>query len=182
MRTATDNLKNDHVHILRLIAVMEAITQMPEPNTEHVETIVELIRNFADGLHHNKEENLLFPKMAEKGFSFEKGPVAVMMHEHEQGRIFTKGVAENMELYKTGDLRAIADVYKNMLGYAELLTAHISKENNILFRMADNALSEEEQQKLLSEFEKAELNPVCGGLVKDCIDQIDKLARAYHLE
>ena len=45
-----------------------------------------------------------------------------------------------------------------MAGYAELLQNHISKENNILFRMADNALSEKDQQDLLKQFEEAEKN------------------------
>jgi hemerythrin-like domain-containing protein len=179
--TATANLENDHVHILRLIEVMEKITFTTEPNVEHLENIVKLIRNFADGLHHNKEENLLFPKMVEKGFSFEQGPVAVMLHDHEEGRGYVKGMAENIAFYKAGDATTIGNIYKNMLGYIELLRAHIAKENNILFRMADNALSADEQQALLAQFQRVESNPVCGGVVNDCIRQIDELAKAYHV-
>ena len=36
-----------------------------------------------------------------------------------------------------------------MAGYAELLQNHIGKENNILFRMADRALSESDHKDLL---------------------------------
>ena len=43
-----------------------------------------------------------------------------------------------------------------MSGYAELLNNHITKENNILFRMADNVLSDAEQENLLREFESIE--------------------------
>ncbi len=39
-----------------------------------------------------------------------------------------------------------------MQGYIDLLRAHIGKENNVLFRMADKALSGEEQQTLLKAF------------------------------
>jgi hemerythrin-like domain-containing protein len=181
MNTATANLENDHVHILRLIDVMEVITQKTEANVEHLETIVWLVRNFADGLHHNKEENLLFPKMVEKGFSFQNGPIAVMMHDHEQGRNYVKGIADNIALYEAGDTGILTEIHKNMQGYIELLRAHISKENTVLFRMADKALSEEEQKKLLDEFERVERNPVCGGVVGDCINQIDTLAKAYNI-
>ena len=181
MNTATANLENDHIHILRLIDVMEVITQNQEDNIEHLETIVNLIRNFADGLHHAKEESLLFPKMVEKGFSFQQGPIAVMMNDHVTGRNFVKGIADNILLYKTGAKQALTDIYKNMQGYIELLRAHINKENNILFRMADNALSPEEQQTLLEQFNKVESNPVCGGVVADCIAQINNLAKAYNI-
>ena len=75
MITATANLENDHVHILKLIDVMERITQQSEINVAHLENIVDLIRNFADGLHHAKEEQMLFPKMVEKGFSLDRKSV-----------------------------------------------------------------------------------------------------------
>jgi hypothetical protein len=47
--------------------------------------------------------------------------------------------------------------------------------------MADNALSPEEQQALLEQFKKVESNPVCGGVVADCIVQINNLAKAYNI-
>ena len=39
-----------------------------------------------------------------------------------------------------------------MTGYVELLRSHIMKENNILFRMADQVLTPAEQENLLSAF------------------------------
>lgn len=176
MKTATANLENDHGHILRLIDVMEVITRQEKPSIEHLEVIVTLIRNFADGLHHNKEENYLFPKMVDKGFSFNQGPIAIMMKDHVQGRNFVKAMADNIILYKAGDQKAIPGIYRNMIGYAELLKAHISKENNILFRLADNAFSEEEQNALLNQFET-----LAGDQAGDYISQIDSLARLYEI-
>lgn len=179
MNTATASLENDHIHILRLIDVMETITKTPKPNTGHLETIVSLIRTFADGLHHNKEENLLFPKMVEKGFSFEQGPVSVMLEDHEQGRYYVRGMADNIALYKAGDDEVVGNIYSNMRGYIELLRAHINKENNILFRMADKVLSNEDQQMLLNEFDKAEQNSGCFDSASSCLKQIENLVEIY---
>lgn len=181
MKTATANLENDHVHILRLIEVMEVITQQPEPNVEHLETIVGLIRNFADGLHHKKEEDLLFPKLVEKGFSFEAGSVAVMMQDHVEGRKFVKGIADNILAYKEGSRQAIGEIYRNMFGYIELLRAHINKENHVLFRMADNVLMEEEQNVLLGEFTKLERCPDEEGSVAGYLKQIELLGKNYNI-
>ncbi|MBE0653266.1 MAG: hemerythrin domain-containing protein, partial [Bacteroidales bacterium] len=116
MKTATQNLENDHVQILRLIDVMERITEFANPNVEHLDTIVKVIREFADGLHHTKEEQLLFPLMVQKGFSSQTGPVAVMLHDHTEGRNFVKGMAENILLYKQGESGALKAIYSNMLG------------------------------------------------------------------
>jgi len=44
MTTATQNLENDHVQILRLIEIMERITKSANPNVEHLEKIVKVMR------------------------------------------------------------------------------------------------------------------------------------------
>jgi hemerythrin-like domain-containing protein len=179
MNTATKSLENDHIWVLKLTEVMKAITLNEIPEIGHIESVIDIIRNFADGLHHAKEENLLFPALEKKGFSPQHGPVGVMLNEHIQGRKYVKGIADNLELFKKGDKAAIALIYMNMSDYAVLLDNHITKENNILFRMADNVLSDSEQKKLLSEFESIEQNRPEGTKVGDYTDQISKLAVIY---
>jgi hemerythrin-like domain-containing protein len=181
MNTATKNLEDDHVHILRLIDVMEHITHSDDPDINHLEQIVDIIRNFADGLHHAKEENLFFPFLAEKGFSPTEGPVAVMLHEHVAGRNFVKRIAENITLYKNGNKSSLTEIYRNMNGYSELLRSHISKENNILFRMADRVLSESDHHSLLSRFNEAEKNHVSSSGSKDYTVQIQNLISFYNI-
>ena len=179
MNTATKNLENDHVNILRLITVMEKIILVKSTNTEHFEKSVNLIKCYADGFHHAKEENLLFPMMVKKGYSIEQGPIAVMLHDHIQGRDYVKGMTEGIAEFKTGNDTVLSQIYENMQGYIILLRSHIAKENNVLFRMADNALSENDQQELLEEFAKVENEGVCGGGLKDWITIIENLESAY---
>jgi hemerythrin-like domain-containing protein len=179
MNTATKNLEDDHVHILKLIEVMKRIIGSENPDVNHLESIVDIIRNFADELHHAKEENQYFPFLTKRGFSLTQGPVAVMLHEHEIGRGYVKEIADNIPLYKNGDLAALGIIYRNMAGYAELLHNHIGKENNILFRMADNALSETDQQELLRLFGETERNHSSGHSSSGYIERIGKLASVY---
>jgi hemerythrin-like domain-containing protein len=181
MNTATKNLEDDHVHILRLIDVMEYIVEHQGSDIAHIETIVEIIRNFADGLHHAKEENLFFPFLATKGFSSQQGPVAVMLHEHVLGRNFVKSIAVNIELFKKGDRTALGEIHKNMQGYSDLLRNHIGKENNILFRMADNVLSEADHHQLLYRFEEAEKEYTSSPGLNEYILIIDELASYYQI-
>jgi len=180
MNSATKNLEDDHVYILQLIDTMEAMTKSSEPDISDLEDAVDLIKNFADGLHHAKEETLLFPLMAEHGFSMQQGPVAMMLHEHTQGRAFVKEMTENIESFKNGDLSALALVYRNMLGYGELLRNHISKENNVLFRMADQALLKEDQEFLFKQFEEIENRGISNHQKKDFIAKIEKLMQVYN--
>lgn len=152
MNTATQNLENDHVYIIRLIDVMEKMVLNCATDTAHMEMVVNLIKTYADGFHHAKEEKVLFPLLVEKGFSNNQGPVSVMLHEHVEGREFVKGISERIDVYKAGNISALPEIYQYMQGYADLLRAHIGKENNVLFRMADKALSNDEQLELLNKF------------------------------
>jgi hemerythrin-like domain-containing protein len=179
MKTATQNLENDHVSILKLIDVMNRMVKLPDADVSHLEEVVELIRKFADGLHHAKEENLLFPLMAEKGFSMQQGPVAVMLMDHEQGRAYVRGMAENIQLYKTGQLSALNLIYTNMAGYSDLLSNHIAKENNILFRMADNAFSTDDQHSLLIQFSAIDSGSGSGPSGHQYVQRIENLANQY---
>jgi hemerythrin-like domain-containing protein len=180
MNTATENLRNDHVHILKLTDVMEQICQSPEVCIKHLESVVHLIKNFADGFHHAKEEDLLFPLMGGKGFSKEQGPIAVMLSEHETGRNYVRGMIENIEKYNKGDADSLSKIKENMLGYVNLLRNHIDKEDNILFRMADNVLKSNEQQLLLSQFDKVE-SEVGKEVIQNFILQINELSKAYNI-
>jgi len=177
--TATQNLENDHIHILQLTEIMQKMAEKKTENVEHLELVVNLVRKFADGFHHAKEEDLLFPMLGKKGFSPQQGPVAVMLAEHVQGRAFIKGVADGLEAFKAGNRDALESIYLNMEEYAFLLTAHIGKENNILFRMADQALSSEEHALLLVQFDDVEKHTETAYQTINAISTINNLAFIY---
>lgn len=179
MKSATENLENDHVHILRLTEVITGMIEKRSKEIGHFELVVELIRKYADGLHHAKEEDLLFPLLGEKGFSPEMGPVAVMLNEHEQGRNFVRATLEGIEEFKNGNYGELQTIYENLGNYALLLQNHISKENNILFRMADEVLSDSEQEHLLVKFAEVESSAGLQFNPSDSIQKINTLAEFY---
>jgi hemerythrin-like domain-containing protein len=180
--TATQNLENDHIHILQLTQIMQKMAERKTENVEHLELVVNLVRKFAEGFHHAKEEDLLFPMMGKKGFSPQQGPVAVMLAEHVQGRAFIKGVADGINAFKAGDRNVLESIYTNLEEYAFLLTAHIGKENNILFRMADQALSSEENAQLLVQFDDVEKHTETAYQTLNAINTINILALNYLIQ
>jgi len=179
METATKNLENDHVYILRLIDVMEKMVLTISTELKHIELAVGLIRNFADGFHHAKEESLLFPLLVNKGFSYEQGPLPVMLHEHAEGRKFVQGMTEEIENIKKGDTSSFTLLYENMQGYIDLLRAHIRKENNVLFPMADKKLTPGDQEELLKAFAAIEKTNFRPGLIDRFITEIEGLEVIY---
>jgi hemerythrin-like domain-containing protein len=157
---ATEVLKEEHQVILRVIASLERGVDLLERGIAvrpgFFADTARFIKGFADGCHHKKEEGVLFTKMEAHGMSNQAGPIAVMLVEHEEGRRYTRGLAEAAHRLENGDATARADIIHNARGYIELLRQHIAKEDNILFPMADQVIPPAEHDGVLEGFEHVE--------------------------
>lgn len=157
---ATDILMSEHRVIERVIASLETATdklatgQTVRPG--FFLDAADFIKGFADGCHHRKEEGVLFEAMIAAGLPRQAGPVGVMLAEHEQGRVFTRGMRAAAERLATGDAPAAGDVVANARGYAALLSQHIQKEDGILFPMADQVIPAEQHERVVEGFERVE--------------------------
>jgi len=157
---ATENLKEEHRVILRMIKVLivasDKLERGENVSTDVFKKSVDFIQTFADRCHHGKEQDTLFPLLGERGIPTQGGPIAVMLMEHEQGRQFVKRLAEALAKYDGGDKTAKGAIVENARSYAELLDQHIYKEDNILYPMGDRVLSQSDNKELLEKFEKIE--------------------------
>ena len=159
----TEELAREHEDIrvmLRVVRVMSARLDRGEPvDPADLERAADFIRNFADRYHHAKEEDLLFPAMELAGFARDTGPLGVMLAEHDEGRGYVRAMVAAIERYKAGDTSAGPVVAANARNYTGLLEQHIEKENQALYPMADNALSEAQQRELRADFDKTNGEP-----------------------
>jgi hemerythrin-like domain-containing protein len=165
---ATEILMEEHNVIERVLAAMQmAATRLSQGEQIRPAFFINaalFIQNFADGCHHKKEEGVLFVAMNEAGVPTEGGPIAVMLAEHEQGRLFTREMRDAAQKWEMGDQSARRPVARDALGYVALLRRHIYKENNILFPMADRVLSSELQEKVAADFERIEREETGAGV------------------
>jgi hemerythrin-like domain-containing protein len=157
---ATDILMQEHRIIEQALAGLEGMAALAERERRldggHARQVVAFIRGYADKRHHAKEEDLLFVAMEAMGFSRQAGPLAVMLHEHEVGRALVGRMANAIEQASAGQPEALAAFADSAKQFASLLRGHIQKEDNILYPMADDALSPETQERLVTEFARAE--------------------------
>jgi hemerythrin-like domain-containing protein len=167
MASATSILRHEHDAILRMLDVADEVSRRVERGIEVSPDVfaglVEFFRLFADKCHHGKEEDLLFPLMEKKGIPRHGGPVGVMLIEHDQGRAYVKEMAAASEEIAKGNTGAATRWVPPARMYSELLRAHIQKENNVLFVMAERVLSEDEQEELAREFDKVEADKMGAG-------------------
>ena len=182
----TTILSNEHrvieIVLLCLNKVVEEAKLLKKLNKKSAQTAIDIIKTFADKCHHGKEENHLFAIMINKGLSAEFGPVGQMLSEHRQGREYVQGMSDNLDSASNGDIQAIKLFAENALRYVKLLQAHIQKEDNILFPMAEKMLQEEEQEDLLKAFHHVETDHMGDGTHEVYLDKVKKLAEQYHVE
>ncbi|OGQ83912.1 MAG: hypothetical protein A3F90_12005 [Deltaproteobacteria bacterium RIFCSPLOWO2_12_FULL_60_19] len=148
-----------------VLNALERLARAPELSAlDQWEKAIDFIRNFADKCHHLKEEKLLFPAMEEHGVPLEGGPLGVMLMEHEEGRGYVKAMAAALTIAAKDPAAAKKTLQEMGRAYVRFLREHIQKEDDILFNMADDVLSGEEQKELLRDFEEHELKEIGSGV------------------
>ncbi len=142
----TQVLRREHEIIcdaLRLLDTAATRLQQGTPGAaEASRRLLEFFRSFADENHHGKEEGILFPALATVGLGPDGGPVAMMLSEHDEGRQLLRSCGE--ALASLDDRTTRQRFGEAARRYISLLSQHIDKENEILFRMADQLLGPEQ--------------------------------------
>ena len=161
----TEVLSDEHRVIERVLAAVEKLLIAPPAQSlSHWKKALDFIRNFADECHHLKEEKLLFPAMEAHGIPREGGPIGMMLMEHEEGREYVRGMRAAVESLETGGAGVTESLSRNARAFLRLLREHIQKEDEILFRMADECIPAGEQATLLKSFEEHETRELGAGV------------------
>lgn len=162
MSRAIDDLMHEHEAILFALEILGAIEQrlsrgLPT-DSQDIAAFIGFLKEFADKCHHGKEEGILFPALVAAGIPQHGGPVEVMLDEHSQGREWIRHMESSLQASLD-----IAMFTQAARGYRTLLQAHIQKENDVLFPMAEKLLTSGQLDALFDAFEEHEANVIGAG-------------------
>ena len=180
---ATRDLREEHGGIKVMLGILGKVCdrldggQSVDPH--HLEEILEFLKVFVDRCHHAKEEDHLFPAMERAGIPKEGGPIGAMLQDHRAGREFIRAMGEAVPGVKRGDGPATGRFVRNARGYRELLLAHIDKEDNVLYPMAEDRLPAEADGALAAAFERVEEDRVGHGRHEEFHRMMDRLKSIY---
>ncbi|MGE5372213.1 MAG: hemerythrin domain-containing protein [Solirubrobacterales bacterium] len=181
---ATQQLKDEHRAVTLMLEILEkALIRAEEGMVDltDLQEIIGFLKGFVDKCHHGKEEDLLFPVLKERGIPETGGPIGQMLFEHQQGRSHIQAMVGAVESLKPGSnaddaIRRFSDAGREYIG---LLTSHIEKENQILFRLADSVLDETAQDALYEQFETLEEERIGIGQHEKYHELLKHLAAKY---
>lgn len=178
---STEELEAEHEGILLGLRILEEMCARLEKGGRvepaHLESLAGFISGFADRCHHAKEETVLFAELEKAGLPREGGPIGVMLQEHEAGRGYVKDLAAGIAAYKAGG--PSGPLVRNARGYIELLRAHIDKENNVLYPMAERLLKPGADEAMLERFERIEKERVGEGRHEEFHRMLEQLGKEY---
>ena len=178
MGKATQDLMNEHESILHVFTILDNMltfsTVDEERDLKFADEYIHFLKVFADQCHHGKEEGILFKVLEKHGVPVEGSPIGVMLEEHKLGRQL---IGLMNEAVQAADLEAFKH---HAVEYRDLLRQHIQKENSILFKLADQLISNEMQMELFEEFEAHEEHVIGHGVHEHLHDQIHVWESLYH--
>lgn len=179
-----DIMVKEHENIRRILKVVREISYRVMTNgdfsLEDFVPVTEFIKNYADKLHHGKEEDILFEAMNSEIQKLAKsGAITGMYIEHDQGRLFIANLLKGVEAFKAGEDRARLDIIANAIAYADLLDRHIEKENTALYRFAQNMLSQETKGKIDADCDIVENKAIEDGIQEHYLSSLKTLEDKY---
>lgn len=156
-------MKEEHTYIKRMLTVIRRycyrILKNEEVRYEDFFELIDFVRNYADRHHHGKEESMLFNRMMD-----ELGPIADklirhgMLVEHDLGRLYMQELESAVKKVLGGDDEARLDVIANAVSYTHLLTRHIDKEDEVVYKFAKTRLAKETMEAVEQDCRRFELD------------------------
>ncbi|MPW26822.1 hemerythrin domain-containing protein [Alkalibaculum sp. M08DMB] len=153
MNNSIELMVDEHKYIKRMLVVVRKncfkVLKGEDVDYNDFFLMIDFVRNYADKHHHGKEEELLFNRMMnEQGPTAEKLVRHGMLVEHDLGRLNMQELEIALKNVMEGDEEAKLDVIANAISYTHLLYRHIDKEDNVVYKYAENGLSSDTLEEI----------------------------------
>lgn len=155
-----DVLLEEHDRITDfIVAARNACCNIIDGNNvdlEDLKKMLEFGKNYADNLHHKKEEDILFDAMVnEVGGPAQKMIQNGMLVEHNLGRLYLSELEKAIDNF-THSTKIKLQIITNLSAYCDLLERHIVKENGVAYPFGQRTLSNQTLERLNRETEQFE--------------------------
>jgi hemerythrin-like domain-containing protein len=163
--SAVEKLFGEHRVIERVVHALEICVHTPGGDTERARCdllrFVTFFREYADLLHHEKEEEILMPALVESGLRWDEGILLKMRKEHDFERHLLqtlRHLALQTGTWSAEDHRRFVELSDR---FASFMRAHIELEDKGLYHLVKERLLPDAEAALeskLSRFDEKRKN------------------------
>jgi hemerythrin-like domain-containing protein len=147
--TPVEVLEAEHRVIQRVVAGMAVLVERLDGGQDLdvplLENIVEFLSTFADRRH--------------RGVPSHGCPIGGLTMEHQKGRVMVGELADAIRGYAAGEPPSRENLVRGLRALVALYPNHIWKEDYLLFPLACEVLTPEDQQDLMHKFDTVDREP-----------------------
>ncbi len=157
---AIEILVREHNLIVQVLPLIkkaaENITLNKGPAKDFYKLLVEFTQDFTNGVHHYKEEIVMFGLLAQKLDGKLDAQIEKLRAQHAVLHDLAHEISSSLDNYTKGHEFAERKLHRASLDYVEKLHEHIEIENKVFYPITLKALDDTEHEKLIAEFEAYE--------------------------
>jgi len=181
MGIVIDHIKEDHEYIAKSLGILQNIFMKSERsaiiNKIDLSECIRFNAIFTGLCHKEKEETILFKKLAKKGNGNIRSEIDSLSAEHKLCRTYIKNL---QDLFPEDPHELISPRFITcVVGYINHMESHIEKENTNLFPIIEHYLTDTEQEKVCEQFNEYEEYVMEACASKYIKSNIDYLIRKY---
>ncbi len=179
MSRPTETLQKEHKICLSVLEAMEREIGRVEAGDLFVaETFAKLIGFFHSYMvecHEPKEASLLIPKLVQRGISGDEGILADLKGEHTELVRRLSAAEAGLDAAASGG-KACAVFFADLRSYIEGMRTHMRAEDELLFPLVPQVLTQRDLEELARAFESVESQEIIDGVHDKYVDLAHRLA------
>ncbi|WKZ20464.1 MAG: hemerythrin domain-containing protein [Candidatus Jettenia sp. CY-1] len=181
---ATEMLHQEFETIRRVLHILEKASHCldkGEPVSQKTfSNIIEIIKEFSDKCHQEKEDKVLFPLMKDKEEGKKKDLLGRLLMEHVTSRDKIRDLSVSLNNLYLGK-KAKKKLTKIAYAYIKHTRKHIQTEEKVLFPWVNKVLTHDEQILLKNKFEALEKNDIETGIHEKYITMIEEIEKQLEI-
>lgn len=181
---ATEILRQEFETIRRVLHILEKASHCldkGEPvSKETFSSIIEIIKEFSDKCHQEKEDKILFPFLKDKEEGKKKDFLGQLLMEHVSSRDKIRDLSVSLNNLYLGK-KAKKKITKIIHAYIKHTRKHIQTEEKVLFPWINKVLTHDEQIMLKNKFEDLEKSDIETGVHEKYIALIEEIEKQLEI-
>ncbi|MBI5488354.1 MAG: hemerythrin domain-containing protein [Deltaproteobacteria bacterium] len=145
------------------------------------ESVVDFIGSYADGWHHAKEEQELFPRVAARKPPWDVDHLADLGADHRRCRDCAREMRESFREGAHGDAEETQRFCRNAQEWIDLIRMHIYKEDRVVFPLVEQALTADDAHALEQAYAALAAEPRFAGVDAKYRTAVEDLEFVYNI-